>query len=112
MENVFKKQLEPLNARVDNLAAAVSSLHDVFKGDERLLDNTDVTVCANGIKVSHERIDAILKQLIAQLDRSGSLQVHATKVTCHCTHTAINENMQKLRNRIRQVCCHYRGWSL
>jgi hypothetical protein len=63
MENVFKKQLEPLNARFDNLAAAVSSLHDVLKGHERLPDNTDVTVCANGIKVSHERIDAILKQV-------------------------------------------------
>jgi hypothetical protein len=58
---------------------------------------------AAGALAAPGRLDAIIQQLAAQVERSGSLQVHETKVACHCTNTMLNTSIKKLAKRKGQV---------
>lgn len=104
MEELIKEPWQLLAGRIDNLSVQVSATEDRLSSIQQASgEKKDVSLLIEGIKSYHERIDSILRDLTDRFERSQRLEVHATKVSCHCTHVGINENMEKLRNRVKQV---------
>ena len=104
MENSHVENARLQDARMNNVAAQLVAICGSLEPGSRQTGNNEVAPAASADLEAHQRLDVIIKQLAEQVERAASLQVHETKVACHCTHTTINDNIKKLNKRLGQVC--------
>jgi hypothetical protein len=108
MEELYINHARLQGARMDTLAAQLFSVSDKLQDGKQQQQQQSGSEGgkrpAVGGMDAYQRIDTVIKQLTEQVQRVGTLQVHETKVSCHYTHTMINESVKKLGKRMGQVC--------
>jgi hypothetical protein len=107
MEDFYLNHARVQDARMDTLAAQLSSIRDKLESAKQQQQqhpgNKGGKRPPAGDPDAYQRIDTVIKPLTEQVERVGTLQVHETKVACHCTHTMLNDNIKKLGKRMGQI---------
>lgn len=106
LKNQYTAQARLQEDRMNTMAAQLAAISNTLRGGDA--QNTGTTRDGQSSPVTdtlgaYERLDHIIKDLAAQVERASDLQIHGAKVACHCEHATINSKIAKLSKRLTQV---------
>jgi predicted nucleic acid-binding Zn-ribbon protein len=78
--------------QIANLDAQITRLCN-HEGDEK-----------GKISNDHNSLGRLMDSIQALINRTEERHIKESNISCHCTHTTINERMAKLSKRISKVC--------
>lgn len=98
-QTLFQGSLDSINTsllindgRVANLDDKIAHLCS-HESDEKGKINND-----------HNTLGRLMDSVQALINRTDERHIKESNISCHCTHTTINEKMAKLSKRITKVC--------